>query len=941
MIDYAFTVADPDYYEPLEVGPRGRAYQPTVPPAGWTRHDNGVWTMWLPPAGALADQGWKVHVSSSLVNTGRVLDTVCAICTESQVPFKHIAAERFFLTLHEKHGSRVSSGKFCAAYPPDQEAARELLVRLETALADLDGPYVLTDRRFGSSRCVSYRYGAFVGTHTVLHDGTKRLTMRGSDGRQIPDERRPMFLLPPGVLDPFAPPVEAAADGPTSFGGYKFERVIQHSNAGGSYLARASDGKRVFIKEARAHNGYVLDGRDAKARLAAEHRVLRKIHAARPGLCPAPLGIFDYWENSYLVTEFVGHDTLSTWTGQNMPLTRMGSGPADFADYYRRCLGILDQIGHALAVMHELGYIFTDLNPNNVMVGNDDQVRLVDFEAAQPIGDRLTPMAAPGYFPREAMDPAAWDSLDPRYVDQYALSAIALAMLLPIHEVVQRSPEVLPHVRHNLTCYAPVPDPLWDRATQYQPRPRHRVLPAPAEVAADPLPRLRWLHDQTASRLERMAVSDNPRWVFPTTPQGLQTNTRCIAHGTAGVLHALALAGRPVDPAIVARLRDESLALRDDTPPGLLFGSAGIAWVLARLGQPEAAAELLSAASASSLATRCATLGGGAAGIAMAHLAFYRRTGDQRHLDTAWRLLDAVPEGDELLAALGPDEASGLAHGRPGIALALYYLAKLSGDPAPLARGRDLLREELRHSRPMGPAALGFRSSEHDWRTLPYLFAGSAGYAHVLTRYVTASDDPDLADPLDRCLRACDARHTAYAGLFQGLAGLAMIQGEAARLASRPHLTAATVACATALFQYAIPDSEGVRFFGDGNMRFSADLWSGSAGVLLALQQVVAPRPDPLFTLDQAVAEAQRTPAAIARSDVHTVARAGAEVADVGAAQHAGTVGGGGQTASAVVIPMSRTASATQNGMLEVYDEPRLQPVARATVTPRRAGGGA
>ena len=62
MIDYAFTVADPDYYEPLEVGPRGRAYQPTVPPAGWTRHDNGVWTMWLPPAGALADQGWKVHV---------------------------------------------------------------------------------------------------------------------------------------------------------------------------------------------------------------------------------------------------------------------------------------------------------------------------------------------------------------------------------------------------------------------------------------------------------------------------------------------------------------------------------------------------------------------------------------------------------------------------------------------------------------------------------------------------------------------------------------------------------------------------------------------------------------------------------------------------------------------------------------------------------------
>jgi class III lanthionine synthetase len=863
-MDYAFTVADPDYYEPLEAGPRGAAYQPSAPPAGWIRHDRGVWTMWQPPDAALADQGWKVHVSSSLANTGRVLDTVSAICTRLGVAFKHIAAERFFLALHEKHGSRVSSGKFCAAYPPDLQTARELLVRLESALADLDGPYVLTDRRFGSSRCVSYRYGAFVGRHTVEHDGTKRFTMRGSDGTQVPDERRPMFLLPPGVLDPFAPPVADAADGPARFGGYTFDRVIQHSNAGGSYQARASDGTRVFVKEARAHNGYVLDGRDAKARLHAEHRVLRAIHAAHPGLCPAPVEFFDHWENSYLVTEFVGHDTLTTWTGQHMPLAQMRSAPADFADYYRRCLGVLDQLEHALAALHGLGYIFTDLNPNNIMIGDDDRVRLVDFEAAQPIGERLAPMAAPGYFPREAMDPAARDLLDPRYLDRYALSAIALAMLLPIHEVVQRSPEVLPHVRHNLTGYAPVPEPLWERATRYQPRPRPGVLPAPADVAADPLPHLRWLHEQTASRLERMAVTDNPRWIFPTTPQGLQTNTRCVAHGTAGVLHALDLAGRPVDPAIVARLRDESLALRDDTPPGLLFGSAGIAWVLARLGQPEAAAELLGTATASPLATRYATLGGGAAGIAITHLAFYRDTGDRRHLDAAWRLLDAVPDGDGLLAALGPDGASGLVHGRPGLALALYYLARVSGDPAPLSRGRDLLREELRHGRPMGPAALGFRASEHDRRTLPYLFTGSAGYAHVLTRYVTVSDDPDLADALDRCLRACEARNTVYAGLFQGLAGLTMIQGEAARLAGRPHLTAATLGSAAALFQYAVADGTGVRFIGDGNMRFSADLWSGSAGVLLALQQVVAPRPDPLFTLDRAVLTAGRTPAAVA-----------------------------------------------------------------------------
>src|SRR5215469_7275407 len=49
------------------------------------------------------------------------------------------------------------------------------------------------------------------------------------------------------------------------------------------------------------------------------------------------------------------------------------------------------------------------------------------------------------------------------------------------------------------------------------------------------------------------------------------------------------------------------------------------------------------------------------------------------------------------------------------------------------------------------------------------------------------------------------------------------------------------------------------------------------------------------------------------------------------------------QAASAVVMPMSLTASATQNGKLEVYEDPGLQSVASATVTPasssRRASG--
>jgi tRNA A-37 threonylcarbamoyl transferase component Bud32 len=712
---------------------------------------------------------------------------------------------------------------------------------------------VLTDRRFGASQCVSYRYGAFKESYTFLHDGTKQLTVRTADGGEIPDDRRPEFLLPPGMLDPFAPPTEAAPDGPASFGGYTFERVIQHSNAGGSYLAHAADGTRVFIKEARAHNGYTDGGRDAKYQLREEHETLLRIHASHPGLCPAPVELFDYWENSYLVTEYIEGETLMKWMVHNTPVIMVGTKAPEYADYYRRCLTILDELSAALAALHALGYAFVDVSPKNIMIDAGDRVRFVDFEAVQPTGSPLTSaMGAPGYLPPEALDKNLLATLDPEYLDQYGMSAIALSMLFLLNNVVQRSTEVLPHIRSGLSQHAPVPAPLWERATRFHAEPRNALLPCPREVAADPIAQLRRLRDMTADRLEHMATRENPRWVFPTSPQGLRTNTRCIAHGTAGVLHALELAGRTAEPWIVGRLRDESLAQCDQTPPGLMFGNAGIAWVLAGLGESEAAERLLSAASSHPMATRYSTLGGGAAGIALAHLAFYQRTGDQRHLDAAWGLLEELPRGTALAATLGPDNATGLMHGRCGIALALYYLARLSGNDAPLAYGLQLLHEELRCSLPMGSDAIGFQVSERDNRNFPYLYAGSAGYAHVLLRYLKITDDQELSEALRQCLRACTLQFTAYAGLFQGVAGFSLVLSEATELASRPDYQAAAIKSGTALFKYAIPDATGVRYLGDGGLRFSAGLWSGSAGILLALQQVLNPRPDPLFTLDQA-----------------------------------------------------------------------------------------
>ncbi|MCO6010976.1 class III lanthionine synthetase LanKC [Actinoallomurus purpureus] len=856
-VDMSFLVADEDYYEPWDTADPGPRYDAGPMPTGWTRQHSGVWTFWGPAGLDLPDQGWKVHVSSSLPNAQSVLAVVSTACAELGVPFKHLAGHRTFLLAHDKHANRVQSGKFCTLYPPTEQCALRMFRRLTEDLSGIGGPFVLSDRRFGESECVSYRYGAFRGRERVDAEGNHVHTMVGADGREIDDERRPAFHLPPGVLDPFRQTVPEVATGPVTLHGYTFDAVLRHGNAGGTYRFRSADGSPVFVKEAKAHNGYTADGADAKTRLNTEYLALRAIHGREPGLCPRPVELFHHWENSFLVTEFTPGMQLYRWMVMNNPAVRIGPDAPSFAEYHRRSLALLDQLDAQLHRLHELGYVFVDLSPTNVLVDDDDRVRLVDFEAVQPIEGVRRIMGTPGYL---HPDPRSVADRDPVELDRFGLAALALLLVFPVHEVVERNPQALDHLHANLTELAPVAPRLWQWAARCHDRTEDSRLPTPRTVREDTVAALRLLADQTADTLEAMAEPDHPVRVYPTNPLGHQTDTRAVAAGTAGVLHALHRSGRICDPVVVRRLRDDALAAAPTSAPGLLYGSAGIACVLAELGESDAAETLLASAAAHPLNSTSATLGGGAAGTALGLLVHHRHTGEQRWLDLAQRLLEGVPDGDELTSQLSPTNRSGLVGGRAGVALALYDLYRRTGDSHLFARGMRLLREELAYAEPMPVDGLGFKTSHADRRVYPYLFAGSAGYAAVLSRYLAHRPDAEFdvaadvglgaADVLERCLRACSVRFAVLPGLFPGLAGLAVTLADAGKRLGRPELIDAALTSARGLFRYAIPRKDGVGWLGEPGHRLSADLWSGSAGILLALRHLTDSAPVSLDTLD-------------------------------------------------------------------------------------------
>lgn len=853
---HTFTVADPDFYEPLETAPTTGELRPSRVPEGWRGTRSGVWTMWRRPGLDVAPAGWKVHVSARPGRLEQVLDTVADVCTAQDVSFKHLATRLFYGWTHHKHAARPQGGKFCAAYPPTVDAARALMEALSAELADEEGPFVLSDRRFGDSRTVHYRYGSFVRRQRPLADGTPVLLVPDGLGNLVEDRREVSFRLPPGITDPFVRETPAA-DGDASFGGYTFEAALRHSNGGGAYRGRCdATGRKVFIKEARAHTGIGAGGADAQSRLRAEWDTLRTLHTAAPGLAPEPLAYFTEWEHDFLVTEFVEGDSLNAWVVGHNPLVRRGAEAADFHRYWERCESLLTRVEEAMDRLHGAGYCFVDVSPGNLLVADDDTVRLIDFESAHREGTAFVPSGTTGYTP-----PPALAGDDPHVHDSYGVGALALLLLAPLHQVVERAPGALAYVRDSLRRRgAEIPDGLWRRVTAYHPVPGPDAdddptfggLPSPRQVAADPRGSLTRLRESVADALVVLAEPGHPRRVFPTVPQGHLTNTLCVAYGTAGVVHALRRAGRPLPDGVLERLRTDALAEAETLVPGLQFGLAGIAVVLADCGLAQEAADLLDTADRHPLTRSDATLAGGGAGVALAHLALYGHTGETAHLDRAHRLVrDLDREPGSLTGMLGADDACGLWHGRTGVALAFQQLAAVSGDKDFLAPGLRLLHAELDRAADPDADQLQFPVSRTDVRRMPYLYSGSAGVLHTAARYARDTEDERVVAAVPRLVRALSTDYTGMSGLGQGLSGLVLALSDHAEVAGAADSRRLAVTAARGLFAHVVPHPTGTRLLGDQTLRFSADLWSGSAGVLLALAEVLDPAPDPLFTVDR------------------------------------------------------------------------------------------
>ncbi|SDQ56274.1 class III lanthionine synthetase LanKC [Microbacterium sp. cf332] len=822
-IHLRYTTADPLFYDEPHVDSGAPTFA-VADAAGWSRSDDAVWIHHHRAGTSLPEQGWKIHVSTIPAEAQAVLDAVAHFCRVTGTAFKHLRDASQLDRVLSKEAERASSGKFITIYPPNDEAAHSALLALDAEIGGRPGPYILSDLRWRRGP-LYVRYGAF-RRQLISHEGVDTLAVRDlATGRLVPDVRTHAFRVPAWVtIPPYLVAEHEALTLPAPAGFPAVTRALHHSNAGGVYEA-VMDGRPVVLKEARPHAGFTADGRDAVARLRDEASVLRKLSGLP---VPRVLATFSGFGHEFVALERVDGIPLSEALVARHPLIRDG-GRAAREEYRTWALGVGRAVRAALDALHARGRTHGDLHPRNVLVDDGGAVTLIDFEASATVGDDAPAwIGAPGFVPRTHRDAVARD--------RYALACIELFLFVPLTTLIGLGPDkardLLDAARTDFDLDGPwVADRLAvishttpeDGAGEAAKRARHgaagegRRIDATAVVAA-----LRV--DATPQREDRL---------WPGDPRQFAQPAYGLAHGALGVLAAMGEAGeRPNGDHrrwVAGALRRASFR------PGLMDGVAGAVWGLRRLGEDAAADLFLSQLRRTEKEHLPSDLATGLAGIGI---------GLVSEMDRAPSVIDDAASIARILAArLMADEPrtsvptgrGGLLAGATGTALFALRLYERTGDAAHLALARRAIDHDIVSLTDTGDGALQI---DEGWRSMPYLAHGSAGIGAVLVQLARhlPGDDRHGAT-LDGIARAAAVPFVVQGGLYAGRSGLIAFLAllEAAGHGS-PELRAARDAHVRALRLHAIHRDDGTRFAGDGNLRASCDLATGSAGVLVALE---------------------------------------------------------------------------------------------------------
>ena len=162
-------------------------------------------------------------------------------------------------------------------------------------------------------------------------------------------------------------------------GRYEMEGVLGRGGMAVVYAARDRRlDRRVAVKVVPL----------AAAESEARHRFVREARSSAGLAHPNAVAVFDAGEaddHLYLVMEFVDGRTLADLLAEGRPF--------EAAEATAVAMSVLAALGHA----HAAGIVHRDVKPSNIMISNDDTVKLLDFGIARRFDDLAAAVTAEGH----------------------------------------------------------------------------------------------------------------------------------------------------------------------------------------------------------------------------------------------------------------------------------------------------------------------------------------------------------------------------------------------------------------------------------------------------------------------------------------------------------------------------------------------------------------
>jgi tRNA A-37 threonylcarbamoyl transferase component Bud32 len=339
-------------------------------------------------------QGWKIHVSATILSACDIFRSVAPYLKKRDVLFK---ATKSLAELQKLNAGIVYGfsqvGKFITIYPKSTESAIVMARELHALTAGHAAPIIPHDNRLHGNSCVYYRYGGFSKRDVIFRKKKVPAVLR-SDGKLVRDLRKPGTAVPPWLTDPFQPMHGRAAREaltPLETGYSNYEALVQRGK-GGVYLALDHSfvpPKPCVIKEGRRHGETDWYGRDGFSRIKREALFLKQTSSV---LASVPRVLNNFQANGcfYLVTERIPGRSLQQVIASRERIST------------RRILNYSKNMAQIVADIHAAGWAWRDCKPDNFYCQKDHELRALDFEGAcrfrklEPAG-----LTTSGYFPRK------------------------------------------------------------------------------------------------------------------------------------------------------------------------------------------------------------------------------------------------------------------------------------------------------------------------------------------------------------------------------------------------------------------------------------------------------------------------------------------------------------------------------------------------------------